>query len=48
MCKKLLTRLLLIFLIAVLGGCGGSKNASDTKVLNIYSWADYYSPEVLA
>ena len=48
MCKKLLTGLLLIFLIAVLGGCGGSKNASDTKVLNIYSWADYYSPEVLA
>src|SRR5574344_321951 len=38
--------------ILLLSGCGGGDKkggaSGDKKVLNIYSWADYYAPEVIA
>ena len=49
--KNLLIRALLIFSILAVSGCGGN-SSSDSKgepqVLNVYSWADYFAPDVLA
>ena len=50
--KKLITLLLCTFVL-LLGGCGGSdkpqKTAADgqEQVLNLFSWADNFSPKVL-
>ena len=47
--KKILAlSLALITLFAFCSGCGSSKGGKAQQVLNIYSWPDYYSPEVLA
>lgn len=51
--KKLLV-LLLGLLLLTLAGCGGSSpsekkpTGNQKRVLNLFSWADNFSPEVLA
>ncbi len=50
--KKILSLFILVLTVALVG-CGGEKKAdapkADTpKVLNLYSWADNFDPEVLA
>ena len=48
--------ILMLAAMVLMAGCGGGSSSSDNKtaskgekqVLNIYSWTDYYAPEVLA
>jgi spermidine/putrescine transport system substrate-binding protein len=48
--RTLLVLAAIIGSVMLLAGCGGGdkKGSGDKKVLNIYSWADYYAPEVIA
>ncbi len=51
--KLLLITVVLIVAMALVSGCGGKKeqpvaNTSEKRVLNIYSWADNFNPEVIA
>lgn len=43
--KKIMSMILMLSLILSIAGCGSK---DDRPVLNIYSWSDYYAPEVLA
>lgn len=43
--KKLLSVVLMLVMVFAVAGCGSK---DDRPVLNIYSWSDYFDPEVLA
>ena len=47
--KKIISFILSFFLLTA-AGCGEEKTADtqDMRVLNLFSWADNFSPEVLA
>jgi spermidine/putrescine transport system substrate-binding protein len=50
MSKKIVKILALVLMVALLAGCGssGDKNGAGKKqVLNLYSWTDYFAPEVI-
>lgn len=48
--RTLLVLAAIIGSVMLLAGCGGGdkKGSGEKKVLNIYSWADYYAPEIIA
>lgn len=49
--KKLVCLLAVLCFAVLLGGCGSNNSAKDAgtpQVLNLYGWADYFAPDVIA